>query len=199
MSLEEMESTWGSQSAPVSDTAAAQAWIDKSRRAVRTTALFLLVTTLIAVGNLGLQLHRLAVDPDRTFANSYSEIALAALGAGFAIFGVVSFRLGQRKYRALMHDTRRCLELILQEKRTEITALTAWVPATLLGCLGLVALGKLQIIGSGLESPANAWSGVIFAAVFFLIISTVLIHRAIAFVKPEARELETTLRSLALD
>jgi hypothetical protein len=195
MSLEEMESTWNAQPA-LSSTADAQAWIDKSLRSFRTHAVVLLIAIL---GNgllLGLQIHRLVVDPDRTLANSTWELLVPALTFLICLGGVVLFRRSLRQYRALSHDTRGCLELILKEKQREITALTRWIPATYVGFLGLIALGKLQSIAAEFESPGNAWSGVWMAALFFFVTSAFPFHRARVFVEPEVRELRQTLHSL---
>ena len=128
MSLEEMESTWSAQSAP-KPTTDPRTWIDKSHRAFRTHAVLLLVAILGNGLSLGLQIHRLIVLPERTVANSTWELVIPGLTFLICIGGVVLFRRFMRKYRSLMHDTRRCLELILKEKRREVSALTWWIPA----------------------------------------------------------------------
>lgn len=198
MSLDEMETTWANQPRLPASTDA-QSLIEKSQRNVRTQSLFLLITTLIGAGNLALQVHRLLIEPDRTLVNSYWELTIPALAFALTLVGIQLFRRNLRAYRALLHDTHRCLQLILKEKRNEVTALTRWVPATFLFFLGLIVLSKLQTIASGLESPGNAWGGVIFAGAIFVLVSAGLFHRANAFVKPEVDDLEKTLQSLRAD
>ena len=193
-----MESTWSAQSAP-KPTTDPRTWIDKSHRAFRTHAVLLLVAILGNGLSLGLQIHRLIVLPERTVANSTWELVIPGLTFLICIGGVVLFRRFMRKYRSLMHDTRRCLELILKEKRREISALTWWIPAAYVGFLVLIIFGKLQSIAAQFESPSNAWSGVWMTAAFLFVVSAFLFHRARAFVQPEVRELEQTLDSLVAD
>jgi hypothetical protein len=195
MSLEEMETTWSNQAAPAPD-ADARTWIDKTRRSFRTHALLLTIAVLGNALGFGLQIHRLIMLPDRTLANSGWELTVTALTLIACVVGVFLFRRSLRKYRSLLHDTRRCLEMIVREKKQEIVAMTRWVPLAYLGFLGLIVLGKFQSIAAEFETPANAWSGVWMAGLLFFVVSVALFHRANAFLKPEVTELEKTLKSL---
>lgn len=195
MSLDEMQTTWSNQPnpAPASD---ARAWIDKTQREFRLHAIILIVAVVGNAIGLGLQLHRLIVVPERTLGNSGWELVIPALSFAICLGGSFLFRRALRKYRSLLHDTRRCLELVLREKKQEIVAHTRWIPAAFIGFLAIITLGKLQTIAGNIETPENAWSGVVMAAVLFLFTSICLIHRANAFLKPEIADLEQTLKSL---
>ncbi|WP_221031086.1 hypothetical protein [Actomonas aquatica] len=198
MSLDEMESTWHQQPPPP-PSSAPHDWIEQTRRSFRWHALLVLFGALANGIGLILQLHRLLTDPGRTFSNSFWELLIPGLTFLICLVGAVLLRRALQRYHSLQHDTRRCLEHILHEKRQEITALTVWLPLTYLGFMGLVILGKFQSIAAEFESPANAWSGAWMAAVLFIVAGAFLFHRANAFLKPEVRELEATLHALDVD
>lgn len=195
MSLDEMENAWDHQVAqpPLAD---AESWLTQTERKARHGAWVITLCTMIALFNLGLPLLRLFTDPSRTITNSTWELVIPALALVIALMGNYLVVRHRRKYRTLRHDTRRCLESILQEKRHEITAMTLWLPGTFAGFLILIVLSKFQSIAAGFESPVNAWSGVVFAGLLFTVICAFLFHRANAFLKPEVEDLERTLRSL---
>ena len=198
MSLEEMESTWSTQrsAAPANE---ARQRVDQAQRSFRRHAWLLLVGVLGNLIGLALQLHRVATVPGRTVANSAWELLIPGLTLLICLGGAVLLYRSHRRYQTLKHDTRRCLELVLKEKRQEITALTLWLPFTYVAFLGLIVLSKFQSIAAGFESPGNAWSGVAMAAGLFIFISAFLIHRAHAFIKPEVADLDRTLNSLVAD
>lgn len=189
-----MESAWGAQPAPKPATNA-RAWIDKSRRSIRTHTLILLVAILGNGIGLGLQIHRVLVDPARTLGNSAGEMLVPALSLAICLAGGVILRRYLRRFHLLRHDTRHCLEMVLKDKQREIN-LTYWVPLAYLVFLGLLILGKIQSIAEEFESPDNPWFGVVAAAIIFVIASAFLFHRTNAFLKPEVRELKQTLESL---
>ena len=193
-----METTWEAQRPPA-PTTAPLSWIEKSKRSFRAHALLLIVAILGNLLALGLQVHRLFVDPDRTLSNSTMEFTIPFLTFIICLGGAVLLRRSLHKYRSLMHDTRRCLEMILKEKKQEITALTRWLPASYVGFFLLIVLGKFQSIAAGFESPDNAWTGVWMTAMLLIAVSAALYHRALRFVQPEITELQTTLDSLAAD
>ncbi len=196
MSLEELETTWSNQTASASPADQARERIDQAQRSFRRHTWLLVVGLLGNLIGLALQLHRVAVMPERTLANSAWELLIPGLTLLICLGGAVLLYRAHRRYQALKHDTRRCLELVLKEKRQEISALTLWIPATYLAFLGLIVLSKFQSIAAGFESPGNAWSGVVMAAALFIFISAFLIHRAHAFIKPEVADLDRTLSSL---
>lgn len=197
MSLEELETTWNTQTATAAPSTAARQRINEAQRSFRRHAWLLFIGTLGNALALGLQLHRLATVPERTLANSTWELLIPGLTFLICLGGAVLLHRSHRRYRALQHDTRRCLELVRKEKRQEIAALTVWLPATYAGFLVLIVFSKFQSIAAGFESPGNAWSGVAMAAALFIVISAFLAHRAHVFLKPEVADLDRTLHSLA--
>ncbi len=190
MSLDEMEQTWNEQQLP-SDPAAKP--VQKAANSLSRTLLLAWAMLAVMVFALALKVHEVWVEPERTFANSFWNLSIAAASVACGGFGVVWARRFVSEFRTLAHDTVRCLDLLIYNVEWEIRSIRRDLPLMMLGFLILFVLAKGQSISAGFESSVE-WNYIWFVLVVFGITGAVMYHRVQAFLRPRLEELRAVRR-----
>lgn len=185
MSIEEMEAVWSEQKDRDSKCSAnSENWINHARENTKRTEAVLWGCLFITVLGFTLKVHRLVTSPEVTLLNSSVDLLMGFGVIVCAYFSGQQYRRHRRELRSLAHDPVRCIEFLLQSTRREIRDTKCSLPIILLGILCLVLLSKWQSVSSGLESVANAGSGVALVVIVIGISAGVIYHRLNAFLEP---------------
>ena len=186
MSLEEMEDTWHNQSPP------SPRKIEPVQKAANSLTRTLLISwgmLAFVVWAFALKAHKIWIEPEHTFANSFWDLAIAATGVACGVFGVLWARKFVHEFRILGQDTVRCLDLLIYNVKWEIRSIRRDLPIMFLVFFVMFILAKHQSISSGLETAVE-WTYISFVLGVFGITGAVMHHRVKAFLRPRLAELQ---------
>ncbi|GAB5559857.1 MAG: hypothetical protein SynsKO_15040 [Synoicihabitans sp.] len=198
MSLEEMENAWERQKTDAPESTIINKSVGKMTADFRRNMILCAGMTLVVVLAFFLKIHKIAIDPDRTFSNSIWELTISGMGIACMLFSVTYVIRFHRELQAIGQDTRRCLRLLIRNVEEEIRSIRRDAPSMFLIYLILFALAKWESIRAGLEQSGE-WAFVITIFGMFAIFGAVLYHRMKVFLIPRCTELRALLKEFDSD
>lgn len=186
MSLEEMEATWQNQALPATSGIAP---VQHAADCLTRTLLIAWGALAVVLFTFALRVHEVWVEPDRTLANSFGNLLIAAAGVVCGLFGVVWARKFAHEFRALGRDTIGCLDWLIANVKWEIRSIRYHLPVMMAVFLALYFFAKHQSISSGFEGPEEGSFGWILLLIFG-VMGGLMYHLEKAFLRPRLAELE---------